>query len=93
MAAPRCVAVDDHVLGWAALAPFSDRSVFDGVAEVSVYIASSARGEGVGETLLTSLVRQAEHEGIWTVQAGAFPENEGSRSMLEACGFRQGRRP
>src|ERR671938_606411 len=39
---------DGTVLGWAALSPVSDRCVYAGVAETSVYVAPEARGRGVG---------------------------------------------
>ena len=52
---PRLVARDNgEILGWAALAPYSERSCYRGVAENSIYIARSARGRGVGRALLTS---------------------------------------
>lgn len=76
------------VLGWAALAPVSARPVYAGVAEVSVYIAESARGRGVGTTLLKELVAGSEREGIWTLQAGIFPENAVSIALHLRCGFR-----
>ena len=63
------------VIGWAALSPVSGRCVYAGVAEVSVYIAVRARGRGVGTALLAALVAASEREGIWTLQAGVFPEN------------------
>ena len=86
---PRLVAVlDDEVVGWAALSPVSDRCVYGGVAEVSVYVAEGARGRGVGRALLEALVRGSEEEGLWTLQAGIFPENEASIRIHEACGFR-----
>ena len=45
----RLVAVErDEVLGWAALIAVSDRCVYAGVAEESVYVAERARGRGVG---------------------------------------------
>ena len=76
------------VLGWAALAPVSDRCVYRFVAEVSVYVAAAARGRGVGTALLDALVRASEGAGIWTLQAGIFPENAGSVALHERCGFR-----
>lgn len=88
LAEPRCVAVDDHVLGWAALSSVSDRCVYGGVAEASVYVAADARGQGAGRSLLQELITQAERGGIWTVQAGVFPENVGSLALLDRCGFR-----
>ena len=77
------------VLGWAALRPVSTRQVYRGVAEVSVYVAAAARGKGVGKSLLNALVEESETNGIWTLQAGIFPENVPSISLHRSCGFRQ----
>jgi L-amino acid N-acyltransferase YncA len=77
-----------EVLGWAALSPVSERCVYEGVAEDSVYVASSAQGRGIGRLLLDELVRRAESDGIWTVQAGIFPENDASLELHRRCGFR-----
>lgn len=77
------------VLGWAALTPVSDRCVYAGVAEVSVYVAEGVRGQGVGRALLAALVKASETAGIWTLQAGIFPENKASLALHAACGFRQ----
>ncbi len=76
------------VIGWAVLSPVSDRCAYQGVAEDSVYVAAKARGRGVGRALLTQLVWRAEAAGIWTVQAGTFPENTASIALHRACGFR-----
>ena len=82
-----------QVLGWAALSPVSSRCVYGGVAEVSVYVAGAARGRGVGRQLLSALVSAAEQHGIWTLQAGIFPENTPSISIHAGAGFREvGRR-
>jgi L-amino acid N-acyltransferase YncA len=75
-----------RVVGWAALSPVSDRCAYAGVAEASVYVA--AAGQGVGRALLTELVSRAEAAGIWTVQAGVFPENTASLALHRRCGFR-----
>lgn len=81
------------VLGWAALSPVSSRCVYGGVAEVSIYIAAEARGRGAGRQLLAGLVAASEAQGLWTLQAGIFPENTASIRLHEALGFRQvGRR-
>lgn len=85
----RLVAMDDEkVLGWAALSPVSNRCVYAGVAETSVYIAEEARGKGVGMALMQQLVQESEAAGIWTLQAGIFPENRASIRLHEKCGFR-----
>ena len=77
------------VIGWAALSPVSARHVYRGVAEVSVYVAATARGRGVGKALLEALVRESEAKGIWTLQAGIFPENTASVTLHKSCGFRE----
>jgi L-amino acid N-acyltransferase YncA len=82
-----------EILGWAALSRVSRRMVYEGVAEVSVYVASKARGQGFGLILLESLIEESESHGIWTLQAGIFPENIVSIRLHRRCGFREvGRR-
>jgi L-amino acid N-acyltransferase YncA len=81
------------VLGWAALSRVSNRPVYSGVAEVSLYVAASARGQGIGRMLLLRLIEESEQNGIWTLQAGIFPENSSSIAVHKRCGFREiGRR-
>ena len=85
----RLVALEDQiVLGWAALSPVSSRCVYGGVAEVSVYIAKTHRGKGLGEKLLNQLIQASEEAGFWTLQSGIFPENIGSIQIHEKTGFR-----
>jgi L-amino acid N-acyltransferase YncA len=78
----------NDIVGWAALAPVSGRCVYAGVAEDSVYVSEVARGTGVGRALLDELMRGADEAGIWTVQAGVFPENRASLRLHHAFGFR-----
>lgn len=79
---------DGKIVGWAALSPVSGRCVYAGVAEVSVYVAPAAWGQGVGTQLLQTLVESSEAAGFWTLQAGIFPENEASVKLHEKLGFR-----
>ena len=91
----RLVALADggRVAGWAALGPVSSRKVYEGVAEVSVYVGEGFRGRGLGRALLEALVRESEAAGVWTLQASVFPENAASVALHLACGFREvGRR-
>jgi L-amino acid N-acyltransferase YncA len=84
----RLVAADaQRVVGWAALSQVSSRCVYAGVAEVSVYISARERGHGIGRRLLQDLVSESEHNGIWTLQAGIFPENGPSIALHQKCGF------
>ncbi|MEE9579038.1 MAG: N-acetyltransferase family protein [Gemmatimonadota bacterium] len=80
--------VDGAVRGWAALTPISDRCAYGGVAEVSVYVAASSRGHGLGSALLARVIRASEDAGFWTLQAGLFAENAGSLRLHERAGFR-----
>src|SRR5262249_51567935 len=77
-----------EIVGWAALSPVSPRKVYRGVAEVSIYVAEDARGRGIGQALLAALIRASETAGIWTLQAGIFPENKPSLAIHRRCGFR-----
>ena len=90
LAEHRLVALDETgaVLGWAAVVAVSDRCVYSGVVEHSVYVRPDARGRGVGSALLTALIASTEAAGIWTVQSGVFPENTASLALHERCGFR-----
>ena len=80
--------LEGSVIGWAALTPTSRRGVYEGVAEVSVYVTETAQGKGVGRALLRAGVAESERAGIWTLQAGIFPENKVSLALHERCGFR-----
>jgi L-amino acid N-acyltransferase YncA len=90
LAHSRLVAVDEAgtVRGWAALSPVSSRCVYGGVAEISVYIAAEARGQGLGRELLQGLIADSEAHGIWTLQAGTFEENTASIGLHTRAGFR-----
>ncbi|MGH3195565.1 MAG: GNAT family N-acetyltransferase [Streptosporangiaceae bacterium] len=85
----RYVAVsDDAVLGWVAASAVSDRCVYAGVVEHSVYVHPGARGRRVGRALLDALIASTEAAGIWTIQSGIFPENTASAALHRAAGFR-----
>jgi len=93
---PQCRLVarnGDGLLGWAALSPVSKREVYAGVAEVSVYVAASTRGVGVGGALMRALIEASERHGVWTLQSSVFPENHASIALHLNHGFRElGRR-
>ena len=81
--------LDGDIVGWCALVPYSRRDVYRGVGEESVYVAERARGRGVGRALLEAVVESARAGGLWTLQAGIFPENEASLALHRALGFRE----
>jgi phosphinothricin acetyltransferase len=55
---------------------------------VSIYVDPAVAGRGVGTALLAELVAASERAGIWTLEAGIFPENAASIALHERCGFR-----
>jgi phosphinothricin acetyltransferase len=75
------------VVGWVAVSPVSDRCVYGGVVENSVYVDELLRGQGVGRLLLERVIASTEAAGIWTIQTGIFPENEASLRVHERVGF------
>ncbi len=89
LAQPRLVARQgSRVIGWVALSRVSNRSVYVGVAEVSIYVAMGSRGQGVGSALMAALINASEALGFWTLQAGIFPENQASLRLHQKFGFR-----
>ena len=74
--------------GWVALSRVSQRSCYAGVAEMSVYVATWARGQGVGDALMKAAIKESEAAGILTLQGVLFPENMSSLRLCEANGFR-----
>ena len=81
--------IEGKVIGWVALSSVSARCVYSGVAEVSLYVAPLNRGIGVGKALLSALITESERVGIWTLQAGVFPENAASIALQKSSGFRE----
>ncbi len=80
--------IEGQVAGWIALSPVSSRCVYQGVAEVSVYVGSGFRGKKIGYTLMQHMIAESENAGYWTLQSGVFPENVASISLHHTCGFR-----
>jgi L-amino acid N-acyltransferase YncA len=76
------------VLGWAALSPVSSRACYAGVGSVSIYVAGPHAGKGIGRALLRGLIEASEIAGMWTLEAGIFPENQASVALHESCDFR-----
>ena len=78
---------DKNIMGWASLSKVSDRFVYEGIAEVSVY--ASTYGRGLGTLLLQKLIEISESKGLWTLQCGIMRENIASIRLHKKCGFRE----
>ena len=89
LALGRLVAVaKGEILGWVALSPVSNRCIYGGVAEISVYVDAKNRGMGIGMRLMKAVIDASEANGFWTLQSGLFPENKASLALHKKCGFR-----
>ena len=80
---------DGRVTGWAAASLYRPRACYDGVAEASLYVAGDERGRGVGRRLLAEFIVACERAGFWKLVSRIFVENEISRRMCAAAGFRE----
>ena len=90
LAVGRIALFDNNIMvGWGALSKVSNRSVYKGVAENSVYVSPSHQGVGVGSKILKKLIEISEINGIWTLQCGIMPENSASIHLHKKCGFRE----
>jgi phosphinothricin acetyltransferase len=78
----------DDLAGWVAATSISDRCCYARVVEHSVYVHPDRRGQGVGRSLMDTLIQEATAAGIWTIQTGIFPENTASLALHQASGFR-----
>ncbi len=85
-----CRLVAEHegeVIGWAALLPVSSRMVYQGVAEVAIYVGKQSRGKGIGKQLLKTLIIASESDGFWTLESQIFPENKVGLALHLKNGF------
>jgi L-amino acid N-acyltransferase YncA len=81
--------LEGHIVGWAGLAPYSERKVYAGIGEFSIYVAGSARGEGIGIKLCQQLVEDAQQRGFYKLLGKIFPENLACVGVVDRCDFRE----
>ncbi len=88
--AHRLVAVDqaNKILGWSALSRFSERREYAGIVECHTFVRADSQRRGVGTSLVDGLITATESQGLWTLQAHIFPENEAALALHEKLGFR-----
>ena len=78
-----------EVVGWGSLGPWSDRSAYDDSGEVSIYIAKSVRGLGLGMMVLENLIAAARTRQFHTLLARISDANEPSLKLHKRFGFEQ----
>lgn len=87
---PILVAEDDGlVVGWAAASSYRARDCYAGIAEYSIYVATSHHGRGVGTLLMPRFLVALEQAGFSKVLSRLFPENAASRALCARHGFRE----
>jgi L-amino acid N-acyltransferase YncA len=78
-----------EVLGWVHASSYRTRKCYSGVAEFSIYVADSAKGQGVGDLLMKAFIPACESVSIWKILSRIFPENTASRTLCQRHGFRE----
>lgn len=80
---------ESEIIGWASLNPYSHRCAYSGVADLSVYIDRSYRGQGVGSFLLESLHKIAKENSFHKIVLFTFPFNQNGQGLYQKMGYRQ----
>lgn len=88
---PIVVVVDatSQIAGYAATFAYADRCCYAGIAEFSVYVRRSHRGQGVGAKVMAALISAATEAGYWKLLSRVFVENAASLALLKSVGFRE----
>lgn len=87
---PIVVAEDGgEVVAFAVTSPYRARECYSGIAEVSLYVARAARRRGAGRMALAAVIDSARQAGYWKLVSRVFPENQASRGLIRALGFRE----
>ncbi|EPL16074.1 arsinothricin resistance N-acetyltransferase ArsN1 family A [Pseudomonas sp. CF161] len=79
----------DEVVAWAGLSSYRSRACYDGIADFSIYLDRSVRGQGLGKVLLQALLDEAQARGFWKVLSRIFTFNAASLALCRSCGFRE----
>ena len=80
-------AVEEGVVGWASLSPWSDRRAYEGTAETSFYVKDGFRGRGIGRRLKEEIIKEAQRLGFHTLIARVAGESSESVHLNESFWF------
>ena len=75
------------VVGFGSLSRFHPRAAYDGVVELSYYIAGSARHHGIGTFVVEWLLQAARERHHRMATALIFASNAGSIALMRHYGF------
>ena len=77
----------DDVVGYAYATRHRERAAYRWACDVSVYLAPSVRGQGLGRALYEALFARLTERGFVTALAGIALPNEASIGLHRAMGF------
>ncbi|MBD8071445.1 arsinothricin resistance N-acetyltransferase ArsN1 family A [Bacillus sp. PS06] len=81
--------LNNEVIGWASLNSYNSRCAYNGVADLSLYIARAYRGKGVGNTLLQAIENAAKNNDFHKIVLSTFPFNQLGQGLYRKRGFRE----
>lgn len=76
-----------EVVAFGSLSRYHERAGYDGVVELSYYVAASARRQGVGTRLVSWLLDAARERGMRMATTLIFSDNAGSIALMRRFGF------
>ena len=78
---------EGEVAGWLGFQSFYGRPAYSSTVELSLYVASAYRRQGVGRSLLEQAIDHAPKLGIRVLLGFIFSENQPSIRLFEQLGF------
>lgn len=78
---------DGEVVAFGSLSRYHERAGYDGVVELSYYVGSAWRRQGVGRQLVDWLLAEARRVGHRMAATLIFADNEGSSALMRHFGF------
>ncbi|GAB6258519.1 MULTISPECIES: arsinothricin resistance N-acetyltransferase ArsN1 family A [Peribacillus] len=80
---------EGEIVGWASLNQYNNRSAYNGVADLSVYISRGHRGKGIGGLLLQSIEKLAIENDFNKIVLFTFPFNQIGQGLYKKRGYRE----
>jgi phosphinothricin acetyltransferase len=78
-----------RIVAFASTSAYRPRDCYAGIAEVSLYVDRAFRGRGAGRLAMQTIIHEAEKAGFWKLLSRVFLDNQPSRKLIAAAGFRE----
>ena len=75
--------------GYCYAHPWKERAAYCKTLETTIYLASEAKGRGLGSRLMTQLIKECRNRGYHALIACITAENEESCQFHERLGFKK----